>query len=137
MATYTANYGLHQWVPEDVFVRTDFNEDLAKIDTALGNMSNAKAELVIGTYVGDGAASRTINLGFQPKALLLENNMGERKTWGFRNVSGGFAMPGQPLMNSARSKAVLSITGTSFQVLYEEEVFLNTNGVTYIYIAVQ
>ncbi|MBM6927452.1 hypothetical protein [Pseudoflavonifractor phocaeensis] len=35
MATYTANYGLHQWVPEDVFVRTDFNTDLSKIDAGL------------------------------------------------------------------------------------------------------
>ena len=37
MATYTPNYGLHQWVPEDQFLRTDFNEDFKKIDTALGD----------------------------------------------------------------------------------------------------
>lgn len=35
MATYTANYGLHQWVPEDDFLRTDFNTDFQKIDTAI------------------------------------------------------------------------------------------------------
>lgn len=35
MANYTPNYGLHQWVPEDNFLRTDFNEDLAKIDAAI------------------------------------------------------------------------------------------------------
>ena len=35
MATYTANYGLHQWVAEDNFQRTDFNEDLQKIDAAI------------------------------------------------------------------------------------------------------
>ena len=38
MATYTENYQLHQWVPEDDFLRTDFNEDFAKIDAALGEM---------------------------------------------------------------------------------------------------
>ncbi|MGN8967493.1 hypothetical protein [Intestinimonas sp. HCP28S3_D6] len=35
MATYTPNYGLHQWAPEDKFLRTDFNEDFSKLDTAL------------------------------------------------------------------------------------------------------
>ena len=35
MATYTPNYQLHQWIPEDKFLRTDFNEDFSKIDTAL------------------------------------------------------------------------------------------------------
>ena len=35
MATYTPNYQLHQWVPEDQFRRTEFNEDFLKIDTAL------------------------------------------------------------------------------------------------------
>ena len=35
MATYTENYQLHQWVPEDDFLRTDFNTDFQKIDTAL------------------------------------------------------------------------------------------------------
>ena len=35
MASYTSNYGLHQWVPEDNFLRMDFNEDFKKIDTAI------------------------------------------------------------------------------------------------------
>lgn len=35
MATYTTNYGLHQWVPEDDFLRTDFNTDFQKIDSAI------------------------------------------------------------------------------------------------------
>lgn len=36
MATFTPNYGLHQWVPEDKFTRADFNQDFAALDTALG-----------------------------------------------------------------------------------------------------
>lgn len=35
MATYTTNYGLHQWAPSDDFLRTDFNEDFKKIDTVI------------------------------------------------------------------------------------------------------
>ena len=27
MASYTANYQLHQWEPADFFLRTDFNAD--------------------------------------------------------------------------------------------------------------
>ena len=37
MATYTPNIGLHQWAPEDDFLRTDFNTDLSKIDAVLGS----------------------------------------------------------------------------------------------------
>lgn len=36
MATFTPNYGLHQWVPEDKFTRADFNQDFAALDAALG-----------------------------------------------------------------------------------------------------
>ena len=39
MASYTEHYQLHQWVPEDDFLRTDFNEDFAKIDAALGGQA--------------------------------------------------------------------------------------------------
>ena len=41
MAGYTPNYGLHQWVPEDDFLRTDFNQDFAKIDAALKQIADA------------------------------------------------------------------------------------------------
>ena len=40
MATYTPNYGLHQWVPEDKFLREEFNEDFQKIDTAIKAAEN-------------------------------------------------------------------------------------------------
>ena len=39
MANYTEHYQLHQWEPGDPFLRTDFNEDLAKIDAALSQFS--------------------------------------------------------------------------------------------------
>ena len=35
MAEFTPNYGLHQWQPADKFLRTDFNTDFSKLDTAL------------------------------------------------------------------------------------------------------
>lgn len=39
MADYTEHYQLHQWVPEDDFLRTDFNTDFAKIDAALAGLA--------------------------------------------------------------------------------------------------
>lgn len=69
MATYTEHYGLHQWVSEDNFLRTDFNTDLEKIDQALGG----KCEVVAGTYTGTGGSSakNTITLGFKPRFVIL------------------------------------------------------------------
>ena len=77
MATYTENYQLHQLVPEDDFLRTDFNTDFQKIDaaikgvetaantalakkadktalTALTTTVNGKAEVDTGRYTGNG-----------------------------------------------------------------------------------
>ena len=70
MATYTPNYGLHQWVPEDIFVRTDFNEDLKQIDTVMGE----KLSLITGSYTGDGTSLREIVLGLCPKFVLIHGN---------------------------------------------------------------
>ena len=38
----TAHYGLSQWEPEDSFLREDFNQDLARIDTALAEKAGEK-----------------------------------------------------------------------------------------------
>ena len=41
MATFTTNCKLHQWEPGDDFLRTDFNEDFAKIDAAFGKKADS------------------------------------------------------------------------------------------------
>ena len=43
MSRSTPNYQLHQWDPEDNFLRTDFNTDLSKIDTALKKLTDQLA----------------------------------------------------------------------------------------------
>ena len=92
MATYTSNYQLHQWVPSDNFLRTDFNADFLKIDAALASKASAsgltslrgtvngiqsdlldKAELVTGSYTGNGS-TQTISLGFRPRAVIIALN---------------------------------------------------------------
>ena len=42
MADYTEHYQLHQWVPTDDFLRTDFNTDFANIDAALGEKAGVE-----------------------------------------------------------------------------------------------
>lgn len=44
MSDYTEHYQLHQWQPQDKFLRTDFNEDLQKIDTALNGLAGDLAQ---------------------------------------------------------------------------------------------
>ena len=45
-SSYTENYGLCQWEPGDNFVRTEFNQDNARIDAALKALEDTKAEQV-------------------------------------------------------------------------------------------
>ena len=71
MATNSSEHlGLHLWEPNDQVLRTEFNQNWQKIDTAV----NAAAELpyVIGTYTGNGSNDkRTISLGFRPSFVLV------------------------------------------------------------------
>ena len=68
MATYTSNYQLHQWVPGDNFLRTDFQ----KIDAAPGSIraQASKAEFVPGTHSpAYGAPPNTSGQGYAYLAL--------------------------------------------------------------------
>ena len=76
MAEYTSNYQLHQWVPEDDFLRTDFNTDFQKLDEALAGLQTAldgKCQLKRGNFNGNGGSSRQVITGPTPQALILSN----------------------------------------------------------------
>lgn len=74
MANYTEHYQLHQWEPGDAFLRTDFNEDLEKIDAALEDKGNCR--IATGSYVGTGEYGKshpnTIQLPFPAQIVLLD-----------------------------------------------------------------
>ena len=80
MAKYTEHYQLHQWEPEDPFLRTDFNEDLNKVDQALSQLASEKygedkKAYVCGSYIGDGGTGmQDIALSFQPTLLFVEHD---------------------------------------------------------------
>ena len=134
MATYTENYHLYQWVPEDNFLRTDFNTDFQKIDAALAEveaLAGSKCSVVAGTYSGNNAESREINLGFQPVAVMLENSFGKRPAVDF-NMYGGLAVQGGSLNHS---DTALTITQTGFRVGKVGESLTNFSGNSYRYLA--
>ena len=84
------NIKLHLWEPEDNFLRTEFNENFAAIDTAVAtaktelsgqiqtaqqtaNTARAEAAVlpyVTGVYTGAGG-SQTIEVGFRPSLVLI------------------------------------------------------------------
>ena len=138
MASYTSNYQLHQWVPGDNFLRTDFNEDFAKIDAAIkgvetaantalalkadkteltqacGALDEAKCETLTGSYTGNGANTRTIDLGCAPRAVFVGEFL---------------AVPGMT------SNYLLSLTASGFQVRDSLGTSTNSSGETYYYLA--
>ena len=133
MATYTANYQLHQWVPEDNFLRTDFNADFQKIDAALAGLRDGKAgtealaevrtlaegrpRAVVGSYVGDDNSPREINVGAAPKAVFLL-----MPAAGFFSLAGGGTV------------SQITVTSTGFRV-EAGGLRLNGAGTRYTYLA--
>ena len=79
--TKTTNFNLNQWEPTDPIRREDFNADNAAIDAALGELSAER--IYIGSFVGNGAASRTIQLPWKPKFALV---MGHRNSSGVLHI---------------------------------------------------
>ena len=87
-----------------------------------------KSELVTGSYTGDGEASRTIELGFSPKAVLLASGSGPINYNSSRY--GGLALEGAEVntdWESTSGEPVLRVVTGGFQVFYDydEEVFSN------------
>ena len=92
-----------------------------------------KCEIYCGTYTGDGASSRTITLGFKPKAVfvlqdgtLLMNNY---------HIFGSLALSNR----SAKRQGATTMTTVSngFKVYQDEadEAYLNYENSVYLYIA--
>ena len=149
MADYTEHYQLHQWVPEDDFLRTDFNTDFAKIDAALAGLAAdledsdaaretlaGRPELVTGTYTGDGTETRAVSLGFAPRAVLSMTAGGYTYQSQSGRGYGGLALPSRPV-SFEQSGNPLVLTGNGFQTLYtpDKGMYHNCSGTVYHYLA--
>ena len=91
----TSNYKLCQWEADDKIQRVDFNEDNAKIDGAIkasDTKADGKAEksaltalaqtvaqerIHVGSFVGNGANPRTIQLPWAPTFAVLFGTLNE------------------------------------------------------------
>lgn len=119
MASYTEHYGLHQWEPSDNFLRTDFNTDLEKIDTTLGETVerlNNKIEVVLATYEGNGNETNTVELGFSPLAVIISND--GQLNGGVLGVRGG-------------NERNITLTETGFTLQKDNTSIPNLSGVKY------
>ena len=157
-SNHTEHFSLNQWQADDQVKRTDFNEDNAKIDAALNDLSGGLAEkattaaletvskklaampcLVTGTYTGDGTDSRLISLGFQPKALLVMTDEGYSARPYTDDYYGGLALPGKPvcLKTVYGTDYILTVESQGFRVYYNKSkyVFSNQKEFNYHYLA--
>ncbi len=132
---YTTNYHLPQWDETDRIMRTDFNQMCADMEAGLNANANAAekaAELpyVVGTYIGDGAASRSIDLGFRPRFVIICDD--QRAA---RDTAAAMVLMAGPIQSSGR----LFMTDTGFRVdasaSYNTYPRVNAEGRTYDYIA--
>ncbi len=138
----------------DVPAREDFNRDNSIIDSALhehggdGDIHTTAQEkqqwsnpFYVGSYIGDGSASRTVTLEcpFNPRWGLLfaagyfssVNDYTNRSDYNYFAVFS----PGGSTAGAALSGNQLSVVSSSSAMYGNEYRALNDSGVTYFYIA--
>ena len=135
--TKTTNYQLNQWAKSDRIMMDDFNADNLKIDAALCSM----AQVVLGSYTGDGTTLRTVELGFTPRAVYVTDARGAafRYSSGVGRFCGGLAMRDKPAKDGGRT--ILAICDNGFQVNRDTStspyVTSNSSDETYYYVALR
>ena len=103
------------------------NSQFSTVNSRL-NTLEGRVEVVIGSYTGDGTATRTIDLGFTPKAVLLEHPSGMRMT------NNNIAFGGLALLNFPANG--FQIVEGGFSVRYNSGyVHTNNSGTVYHYLA--
>ena len=135
MASYTEHYQLHQWEPEDPFLRTDFNEDLAKIDTAIADAAVSPG-CIMGAYVGNSTVTN-IELGFHPSFLqILATGRDTNLVYDVMSAIGGNGHMIRITRNaSCGLTTVCQPTESGFTITEDSDTGLNATAVTYSYLA--
>ncbi len=116
---------------------------VAKVETDRINVGNAESnekltdkllalEVAKGSYTGDGAATRTIELGFTPSAVFVSRNDGV--TFDGSTHYGGLAIAGNPVL-SADNLEVITVVENGFNVARAVGVNTNMSLTTYNFVA--
>ena len=149
----TAHLNLNQWIGSDKPKREDFCDDNLKVDTAIKNHTGStdihitadertawqSGGLTISSYVGDLEPSRTITLGYKPRAVIVflavRPLVEYKKSADTCNIYSAICTP----LGSSQG---ISITATGFVVKCAESSStggsteaLNLMNKTYIYLA--
>lgn len=146
---YTPNLNLSAWTASDRPKRADFVSDNRIIDTALGgHIANSTAHMtadeksrvsepyVLRLYAGNGASSRSIDLGFQAKLVIVY-----KRTAAPVLFDGSITVVNSAVAASGYSNtAGLSLNSTGFSVSQTAavdgiKINLNENGSQYTVIA--
>ena len=117
--------------------------DLKADQTALEAAISTIPRIVTGTYTGDGAMSRTISLGFTPKAVFVITAHGQvYDFYSGRLYYGGLALQGHPLqwINPTVDEKAMEIVDGGFMVFYNtiyngQNSYTNVEGTEYYYMA--
>ena len=107
----------------------------SKLNTQSSQIAQ-KCQAYIGTYTGDGAESKTISLGFRPKAVLVycEGYIG----YNDGRIQGCMILDGVPATFSSSYQPAAEITSNGFTVRSNDQRHqMNINQVSYSYLALR
>ena len=122
-------------------------DDVTALDDRLDTVETAlptKCEVYAGQYVGNSDESQTIDLGFQPKAVLVTDTAGTmhyEHTAGNHTYTGGLALPNAPVITN--DLYILSVCANGFTVFSNSYKVgssyysISTNQGTHYYIALK
>ena len=122
-------------------------DTLSSLQSTVAEKQDASGAVKIkaGSYTGDGAASRTISVGFTPKAVLVTDRQGVTylDAGASSSMIGGLAVTGSPLTFTLSNTTypVLEVTANGFIVHYQTfpgyyNIITNGSGTTYNYLAI-
>lgn len=129
---------------------TNLQNTVTQLNATLAAAQASIPKIKVGTYAGDGAASRTINVGFTPVAVFVCDNNGGTcfyNSTGRFAYRGGLAVTGGPVTTGAyngNALTVLAITTNGFTVSNDSmstsgspiSATSNSTSYTYHYIAI-
>ena len=106
------------------------------LSTRVSSLESAvpqKCQVYVGTYSGNQAASRVINLGFRPKAVIVMN---EGYFLYFNGgVSGAMAVDGTPA--KINGETAVEIVSNGFWVGQQQHALTNGTNMKYFYVALR
>ena len=138
MSTNTSqNLGLHLWEPTDQVLRTEFNENWQKLDTAVNTaQQTAETQCKAGTYTGDGKTmaegGQLIEIGFRPKFVIITRGWVNPN-----NMPQHFYAAGQAMDSSTNT--VIQLESIGFRVGQDATMHyqLNTANIEYSYMVLK